>query len=297
MPKTVIIRNEKSGRSRLVKTWPQIQSELQAKIGSFEYWPTTHHGHATQLARDSVEQGFERVIAVGGDGTVTQTANGLIGHEVAFGIIPSGTGNDLCRTLGIGASVDKAIEAIVLGKTTQMDVGHWRTDQCQGYFLNIAGMGFDAAVADRINQGFRSLRGTAAYLAAVLTTLRTYRPEQLQLTLDGQILHEEIMLAAIANAQCYGGGMKVAPMASLSDGILDVVLVKRLGKASFLRAFPSVFKGGHVGHPAVDTYRARSIRLDPKGASPFLIDGELTPCQWAEIEVKVAALTVLTPED
>lgn len=295
MPKTVVIRNEKSGRSRLAKTWPQIQTDLQSKIGNFNYWPTAHHGHANELAQQAINQGFERIIAVGGDGTITQTANGLIGHDVTFAVIPSGTGNDLCRTLGIGASAEKAIAAITQGRTAHMDVGHWKTDQAEGYFLNIAGMGFDAAVADRINQGFRSLRGTAAYLAAVLTTLRTYKPKELKLTLDGQVHEEEIMLAAIANAQSYGGGMEVAPMASISDGMLDIILVKRLSKLSFLKAFPSVFKGAHIGHPAVETYRAKTIRLDPRGTSPFLIDGELTPCRWAEIQVLPAALEIIVP--
>lgn len=295
MPKTVVIRNEKSGRSRLANTWPEIHYDLQSKIGNFDYWQTAHHGHATELAKQAIDQGFERIIAVGGDGTITQTANGLIGHDVTFGVIPSGTGNDLCRTLGMGASPEKAVAAIAQGKTTQMDVGHWQTNQAEGYFLNIAGMGFDAAVADRINQGFRNLRGTAAYLAAVLATLRSYRPKELQLTLDGQIIQEEIMLAAIANARCYGGGMQVAPMASISDSMLDIILVKRLSKLSFLKAFPTVFKGAHIGHPAVETYRARTIRLDPQGTSPFLIDGELTPCQWAEIQILPAALKIIVP--
>ena len=295
MPRTVVIRNETSGRSRLMNNWPHIHQDLKSRIGDFEYWPTKGPGHATELARDAVEKGFKRIIAVGGDGTITQTANGLIGSDATFGIIPSGTGNDLCRTLGFGASVEKAIAAIHAGKTIQMDVGKWKTDQAEGYFLNIAGMGFDAAVADRINQGFRSLRGTAAYLAAVLVTLRKFRPQELKLTIDGQVLQEDIMLAAIANAQSYGGAMKVAPMASISDGLLDIVLVKNLSKFGFLKAFPSVFKGGHIGHPAVETYRAKSIRLDPRGSSPFLIDGELIPCQWAEIEVHPKALTMIVP--
>ncbi|MBC8064678.1 MAG: diacylglycerol kinase family lipid kinase [Chlorobia bacterium] len=295
MAKIVAIRNPKSGRSRLAKSWEQIKADLQSRLGPIEFWETQGPGRATQLAKQAVGQGFQTVIAIGGDGTITQTANGLIGSDVAFGVIPSGTGNDLCRTLGIGASIPRALDALQNGKTIQMDVGHWRTDQNEGYFLNIAGMGFDAAVADRINQGFRSLRGTVAYLAAVIATLRTYQPKELKLTLDGQTIEEEIMLAAVANAQSYGGGMRVAPMASITDGMLDIILVKRLGKFDFLRAFPSVFKGGHIGHPAVEHYRARSIRLDPRGDSPFLIDGELTPCQWAEIEILPAALRIIVP--
>ena len=113
-----------------------------------------------------------------------------------------------------------------------------------------------------------------------------------QLPLNGRMF---IMLAAIANAQCYGGGMKVAPMASIDDGMLDLVLVKNLGKLDFLRAFPSVFKGGHMGHKAVGHYRAKSLRLEPRGEAPFLIDGELTPCRWADIEIVPSALHVVAP--
>jgi diacylglycerol kinase (ATP) len=206
-----------------------------------------------------------------------------------------GTGNDLARTLGIGSSIEKAITAIRQDKSIPMDVGHWQTDQAEGYFVNIAGMGFDAAVADRINKGFKSLKGTLAYLAAVVTTLRTYKAQEVTLTIDGTIMRESVMLAALANARCYGGGMKIAPMASISDGMLDLVLVKELGRIDFLRAFPSVFKGGHMGHKAVEHYRARSVRLEPRGEAPFLIDGELTPCRWAEVEVIPNALRIIVP--
>jgi len=264
-------------------------------LGDVEVRETQAPGHATTLAKEAAQEGAHLVIAAGGDGTVTQVANGLIGSDATMAILPMGTGNDLARTLGIGKSMDRAIAAIKKGRTIQMDVGRWHTDQEEGYFLNIAGMGFDAAVAERINQGFKSLRGTLAYLAAVVTTLGRYRAKEVRLILDGAIIEESIMLAAIANAQCYGGGMMVAPMASVTDGMLDIVLVKELGKVAFLRAFPSVFKGGHMGHRAVEHYRARSIRLEPRGESPFLMDGELTPCKWAEIEVLPAALKIVTP--
>lgn len=291
MGKTVLIRNPKSGRGKWATSW----AEIARSLGEIEVQETQAPGHATELARLAVEQGATLIIAAGGDGTVTQVANGLIGSDAAMAVLPMGTGNDLARTLGIGKSMDRAIAAIQAADSIQMDVGRWRTDLEEGHFLNIAGMGFDAAVADRINQGFRSLKGTTAYLAAVVSTLGKYRAKEVRLTLDGAVVEESIMLAAIANARSYGGGMIVAPMASVTDGMLDIVLVKEMGKLAFLKAFPSVFKGGHMGHPAVEHYRARSIRLEPRGESPFLIDGELTPCKWAEIEVLPKALKVVVP--
>lgn len=296
MAKVVLVRNPKSGRGKANATWPALEAKLREKVAAdLVVRETQAHGHATELARQAVIEGCETVIACGGDGTITQTANGLIGSGVKFGVIPGGTGNDLCRTLGIGTSTSLAVDAIAVGKTIHMDTAHWRTDAAEGYFLNIAGMGFDAAVADRINQGFKSLKGTMAYLAAVVTTLQRYRPLELRIEIDGVVMEELIMLTAIANAQCYGGGMKVAPMASVTDGILDVVLVRDLSRIAFLKAFPKVFKGAHMGHPRVDHYRARHIRLEPRGESPFLIDGELSPCRWAEIEVMPGALEVFVP--
>ncbi len=290
MGKVVVIRNPRSGRGKWNAKWPQIL----AKLGEPEVKQTNTSGHATDLARQAVIEGADLVIAAGGDGTVTQVANGLIGSNTTLALLPMGTGNDLGRTLGI-RSVEMAIATILTNHRISMDVGFWRTDLDQGYFLNIAGMGFDAAVAERINQGFKSLKGTAAYLVAVIATLGKFRSLELKLILDGKVHHESVMLAAIANAQCYGGGMKIAPMASITDGLLDVILVKEIGKLEFLRAFPKVFKGNHLGHVAVDHLRAKHIRLEPRGTSPFLIDGELTPCKWVEIEIKPAELSIVAP--
>jgi diacylglycerol kinase (ATP) len=295
MAKVAVVRNPVSGRSRLASKWLAIQESLQGMYGNVEYFETAGHGDATSLARGAVQNGAEIVLAVGGDGTITHVANGIIGTGATLGIIPSGTGNDLCRTLGIGTSAEGALEVLATGNTCAIDVGKWTTDEGEGYFLNIAGMGFDAAVADRINRGFRHLHGTSAYLAAVVTTLVRFKARTLTVTVDGKSIQERIMLAAIANAKCYGGGMLVAPMASVTDGMLDVVLVRKLGRLAFLTAFPRVFKGSHISHPAVLHLEGKRIRLEPEDREPFLIDGELTPCRWAEIEVLPGALRVIAP--
>jgi diacylglycerol kinase (ATP) len=293
MPDWVAIRNPVSGRSRLAKRWPSIESQIRNVIGDGVVWDTAGSGDATRLATRAVGAGAELVIAVGGDGTITQVANGLIGSRAKLAMIPAGTGNDLCRTLGIGGSIESALEALAGNRTIQMDVGHWTTDRSCGYFLNVAGMGFDAAVAARINSGFRFLRGTSAYVAATALTLVRYRAMPLRLQIDGIENSEKIMLAAVANARCYGGGMKIAPTASVTDGLLDIVLVRHIGKLAFLRSFPKVFKGSHLQHHAVGHTQGKCIRLEPESEASLLIDGELTPCRWAELRVMPAALNVI----
>ena len=296
MPNWVAIRNPVSGRNRLAKVWASIESSIRNLIGDGQVWETRGPGDATVLSRRAVDSGAEWVIAVGGDGTITQVANGLIGTQSKLALVPAGTGNDLCRTLGI-TSIDSALSALAAHQILAMDIGHWKTDRSQGYFLNVAGMGFDAAVAARINSGFRMVRGTAAYLAASVLTLKNYQAIPLQIKIDGIEISEKIMLAAVANAQCYGGGMKIAPTASVTDGMLDVVLVKQLQKLAFLQAFPKVFRGTHLEHPGVRHCRATCIRLEPDVEHPLLIDGELTPCRWAEIQVVPAALEVIVPSE
>src|SRR6185503_970982 len=121
------------------------------------------------------------------------------------------------------------------------------------------------AVADRINKGFRNLRGTTAYLAAVFQTLMSYRATNLKIVVDGKKIETRAMLCALANARCYGGGMVVAPKAELQDGLLDLVLVKELGKLEFLINFPKVMKGAHLSHPKVThlTFKKLEMESDP----------------------------------
>lgn len=297
MPRTVVIRNPVSGRGRLVGKWPTLENQIREAVGETEYWDTKGPGDATKLAKKAVEEGYELVIAAGGDGTISQIAESLIHTTATLAIIPGGTGNDLARSLGVGPDIKLALKALKHGIDKEIDAGSWRIEDREGYFVNVAGMGFDAAVAERINTGYRTLRGTAAYIAATLGTLRTYQAQLLRLTIDGAVSEESILLTAIANARSYGGGMQIAPVAKLDDGLLDVVLVQEIRKWAFIKAFPSVFKGTHLGHPAVFHYRARSIVLEVKDERPFLIDGELVQAKKVEIEVAPKALKVRVPQN
>jgi diacylglycerol kinase (ATP) len=295
MPDAVVIRNPTSGRGRFARRWPELESRLREVFPDIEFWDTKRAGHATELASRASSQGATTVIAAGGDGTINQVANGIFGTNAKLGLLPCGTGNDLCRTLGIGVRTEGAIAILVGRRELAIDVGKWQTESSSGIFVNVSGMGFDSAVADRINRGYRSLHGAPAYLAAVAGTLAAYRAKSLRIQFDGREMHEDVMLAAIANARSYGGGMMISPRSKVADGLLDIVIVKSLGKLTFLSAFPKVFKGAHLGHPAVEHFQARHIRLEPSQPEPFLIDGELVPCSWVEIEVVPSSLRVLVP--
>lgn len=249
-------------------------------------------GSAGQLARSAAARGFDIVAAAGGDGTIGEVVNGLAGTQAILAVLPMGTGNDFSRTIGFGTDLVSAVDSLRSPQTIEIDLP---AIDGRGFFVNVAGTGFDAVVAERINRGYRYLRGTTAYVVAVLQTLGSFKPAAISIEIDGVTHDQRAMLCAVANAQSYGGGMKIAPLADLSDGLLDVVVVGEVGRAEFLRAFPSVFKGSHLSHPKVSHHRGARIRLSCERPLPFLADGEEVDFLPASVSVGEQRIRVVKP--
>jgi diacylglycerol kinase (ATP) len=281
-----VIRNPASGRGKRVRQWGRIAAELR-QLGA-EVIETDYPGHASQIA--SQLDGI--VVAAGGDGTINEVLRGM-GPTSTLGLIPMGTGNDLCRSLRITA--DNAIDVLKAGATQEIDVWQWSTGEGSGRFVNVAGCGFDAAVADRINHGVKWLTGTPAYVYAVVATLLGFRPAELRITVGEEEIESRLMLCALANATCYGGGMKVAPNAQMNDGLLDIVMVRELSRLGFLKAFPKVFSGQHVGHPAVTILKANRASIASIMPLPVLADGELVGTTPLAVSLCPDRLRVISP--
>jgi diacylglycerol kinase family enzyme len=166
-------------------------------------------------------------------------------------------------------------------------------------FLVAAGIGFDAAVARSVNEQPRWLRGSLAYAVAVLSTLRTYQPTLLHISVDGVTQEHLAYMAAVANIRTYGGGMRIAPNASIRDGMLDVCVVQALPRWRFLLAAGSVYRGAHVRHPAVRMYRGRTIRIQSEPPAPVVLDGELAGATPVELSVEPGGirLAIQSPYD
>jgi diacylglycerol kinase (ATP) len=288
----LVIRNPASGRGRSARRWAEVAERFRSAGAAFR--ETEGPGHATHLAKEAAAGGG-LVVAAGGDGTVAEVVEGLVGTSADLAVLPLGTGNDLARTLGFGTDIQAATTAALAGEPWTVDVYRWECGVRAGHGINVAGCGFDAVVAQRINHGYRWLRGTQAYVAAVLESLVRYQPARVRLAVDGVEVDTTAMLVAVANAQSYGGGMRVAPAARLDDGLLDVVIVEGLSKVAFLRAFPQVFRGAHVDHPRVRVLRGRVVEVDADPGLPILADGELVGGSPARFEVVPRALRVMRP--
>jgi diacylglycerol kinase (ATP) len=281
-------------RTELEKLLAQEVSCLSASNAPPVRWrivETTAPGSASELAAQAAAEGADVVAVAGGDGTLGEAVNGLVGTEARLGLLPLGTGNDFARSLGIGTDLARAVHTLFHGAPRAVDLGRAH----DRWFINVAGCGFDAVVAERINRGFRYLRGTAAYLAAVFQTLLTFRPAAMRLTVDGETQEMRAMLCAVANAQSYGGGMRVAPGAVLDDGLFDLCILGDAGKIEFLRAFPRVFRGTHVAHPKVTMMRARCVIIESDPPLPVLADGELLGVTPVEFAIAPRAIQVMTP--
>jgi diacylglycerol kinase (ATP) len=282
-------QNGRNGLERLFAR--EVAALAEVDRVNWEIRETTAAGHAVTLAKQAADEGAGIVAAAGGDGTLSEALNGLVNSTSTLGVIPMGTGNDFARHLGIGTDRRLAVRTLLCGVPKPIDIG-----RTQGrWFLNVAGCGFDAVVAERVNRGFRFIRGTAAYIAAVIETLRTFQAADMRVTLDGETVELRAMLCSIANASYYGGGMHIAPDARLDDGLFDVCLLAEAGKMEFLSAFPRVFKGTHTTHPKVTMRRARHVRIESDPSMPVLVDGEVVGKTPVEFVLVPGAIQVMTP--
>ncbi len=228
---------------------------------------------ARRLAAEAASEGFEAVFACGGDGTLSQVVQGLIDTGVPAGFIPTGTGNDFARTIGLQRTPALAAKQALLGHAAEVDLleinggGAWS--------LNVMGVGFDAQVAHRINRRSRVAGGLSAYLVAVAQELLRSQPMEVRLRVGKETWEGRALLVAVANATCYGAGMRIAPEADITDGLLDVVLVEYVSRLAFVRAFPRVLRGTHLTHPAVHVWRAPECAIETAETAPVLVDGDV----------------------
>jgi diacylglycerol kinase (ATP) len=268
-----LLVNPTAGKGRAAKVVADVTEALRQGGASVAILVGTDAAHAQALARQAMADGVDAVAALGGDGMVHLALNVVAGTTTPLGIIPAGTGNDLANTLRLPtkdpvAAAKVVVDRLAGGGPRPMDavrVG-------EKWFGCVLGAGFDSRVNDRANR-MSWPPGRQRYNLAILAELRVFRPLPFVLELDGDRWETEAMLVAVGNAKSYGAGMKVTPDAEVDDGVVDVMVLGPLSKPAFLKAFPQVFKGTHVSHPAVTIRRAKVVSLSSPGVTAYA-DGE-----------------------
>jgi len=287
----VVVANPSAGRGKAGKVLGSVERLLGEAGIPHEIVVSTSGEDLEQRVREAASAGAAAVGCVGGDGTVGLAANALAGGDTPLAIFPSGTADDFAKALGL-RHFTATVTAIANGVTERIDTAKAATADRTRTFVAIASCGFDAEVTEAANAMSVRLGGTGTYVAALLKTLSRFTPAGFTIDLDGELVRGQHMLVAIGNSTSYGGGMRVTPDASVVDGALDVCMLRAVSKPTFLRAFPSVFRGTHVTHPAVRMARAREIRIETDRRAMVYADGERVGPTPVTLTVEPASLTV-----
>jgi diacylglycerol kinase (ATP) len=292
VPDLVVVANPTAGRGRSGRVIGEVTTGLHALRVPHEIRVSESGPDLERLAREAAEGGARIVAVLGGDGSASLAANGLVGTGAALAALPSGTGNDFAKAIGAGR-LRTAIELLANPKTMDLDVIEATTGAEHRHIVNIASAGFDSEVNETANGMTVRVGATGTYVVALLRTLSRFSPAAFTIQVDDQRLELDAMLVEVGNGRWTGGGMKVLPTALMNDGVLDVCLVEAMSKGAFLRSFPRVFTGSHTTHPKVRMLTGRRIQVEADRRIQVYGDGERIGPLPAIFQVLPAALPVV----
>jgi YegS/Rv2252/BmrU family lipid kinase len=282
--KPFLVVNPKSASGRTGRHFDRIARAVRSAVGDFECAFTQAPGDGARLAREAVASGGKLVVAVGGDGTASEVVDGLVDGsrrpdpDLTFGFIPRGTGGDLRRTLGLEIDVDRAARALASPRTVTCDLGRVAFAGEDGtprlrHFANVAGAGVSGVVSGHVNRGLKLGGGKLSFMLASARALASWSDQPVRWRADGGAWRtQRITALSVCNGRFFGGGMLVAPGASMQDGLFDVVVWSGLGIGDFLVKRPMLYDGTHVRLPNTEVVRARSVEVEPLDGARVLVD-------------------------
>ncbi|MBM3735418.1 MAG: diacylglycerol kinase family lipid kinase [Acidobacteria bacterium] len=299
---TCAVINPASAGGRAGRVWPAIERRLG--LQGLEVRITREPGEAAELTRFALKEGFDRILAVGGDGTVNEVVNGFFQQDVpvnpaaSLALVPIGTGGDFKRSLNIGG-VDQAIEVLRHGHPRPVDVGRLRYRDYQGqirtrFFINVVSFGMGGEVAARAKNFLSSVSGKAAFFWATGEVFLRYTPKIVELRLDGEPAgtRHRILNIAIGNGRFHGGGMHVCPRARLDDGLLEVTVIEALGMYELARDIKVLYSDNLYVHPKTRHFHAKSIAADAQSPVSIEVDGEPLGTLPVEVSLIPKAISV-----
>ncbi len=301
--RTVFLVNPASSNGSTGKRWPELAHRAAGLGLEGETLFSERPGHLIELAERAARDGAELVVAVGGDGTLNETVNGLMrsGATTAVAMIPLGTGMDFVRTYDIPMRFDDAVRTALEGTTRTIDVGRvayrtWDGHEAERFVANVGSVGMSAAVAQRANGMSKALGGKATFFYALVRVFLEWQNTLVTVELDdGERREARMHDVVVANGRWHGGAMLLAPEADPADGLFDVVLIGDITKRDFVTTAPKIYKGTYLAHPKVDLLRSRTVRVDAPERLPIELDGEQVGTTPVRFEIVPGALRVRVP--
>jgi|WetSurMetagenome_2_1015567.scaffolds.fasta_scaffold108569_3 YegS/Rv2252/BmrU family lipid kinase len=283
--KWMVIVNPNAGKGKGKKDWKKISALLAQYNISFSNVFTRSQKHAILLTHECISQGFRHIMVVGGDGTLNEVANGIltqqtcISTDITLAMIAVGTGNDWGKMFGISADYEQAIRIIREGKARLQDAGiveYFRgTVKENRYFINIAGLGFDAIVVQRTNlQKEKGRKGKALYFMNLLQSLMLYSHTSVEMEIDGRKIEQDVFSISIGIGRYSGGGMMQTPFAIPDDGLFDITIIKKIRKADIILSLKKLYDRSILLHPRIEGFRGKDILINSVPLIHVEADGE-----------------------
>lgn len=295
--RVAVLVNPSSGRGRGRDAADAAVARLRELGAEVAVYVGASVERSSKLVEEALASEPTVLVIIGGDGTLSNLLDGLVGCDVPIALVPAGTGNDFARAIGLPLGPAHAAEAAELalrGEPRRIDVGHVETPDASRHFLTVVALGFDARVSDRTNR-LRWPRGRARYYLALMAELAQLRPVPFRIAVDdGAARLLPGTLVAIGNTRNYGGGMPICPEAQPDDGLLDVTHAGVLSRARLLRLFPLLLTGRHLERPEATSMRASRVSVEAPGLIAYA-DGERVGTGTVTVTLRAGALTMLVP--
>ncbi len=290
-PKRIMfIVNPKAGTNMQRHIRNSVDKYLNHKRFEYGFSFTERSQHAMELAEQAIADGFEIIVAVGGDGSINEVASAVMGTDASLAIVPAGSGNGLAMHLGYGRGVDEAIKKINTAEEQVIDVGLMNGKP----FFNIAGIGFDGLVSNLMKGS--NWRGFIPYFLNSVKAGLQYTPRECRIETDDRVLTEKCFIISIANGPMWGYNFQIAPDARLDDGLFEVVLLKDAPKWQYFAAVPATLTGKIYDADFVEHITTSRVKIISEGENYIHLDGEGTILTGElEFEIKPKALKILVP--
>jgi len=298
------IVNPNAGNGKGEKDRDRISEILNRNNIRFEMRSTGRKGQATEFTRDLIAGGYRKIISIGGDGTLHEVINGIFTQDhcaprdITLGIIPVGTGNDWGRMFGIPLVYEGAVQVIREGKQMLHDIGvidyFNGEEKTKTYFINIAGLGFEAVVVKKTNrQKDKGMSNKAIYFYNLLSSLISYRNTPVKITIDGRTSTAKVFSINVGNGRYCGGGMRQTPDAIPDDGLFDITVIKEMGRIEIIKSLQLLYDGTIMSHPKVDGYRSTNLKVTSESPLYIEADGESLGHTPVEFSIIPAAVNIV----
>jgi len=299
---TVFLVNPASANGSTGRRWPELARRAAAGglVGDTLF--SERPGHLAELAREAALGGADLLVVVGGDGSVNEVANGLVGlgHPPEVAIVPRGTGWDFSRTFGVPRKIDEAVRVALEGDVRTLDLGRasyraWDGSDATAAFANVASAGISGAIAKRANETTKALGGKASYLWAIFAVFSGWQASEVELEVDGERRNGLMFDVVVANGRFFGGGLQICPDAQPDDALFDVLTIGDVTKRDLVQSVPKMYRGTHLPHPKAELLRGAAVTVTSSTPLPIELDGEQPGTTPVTFEVVPGAFRLRVP--